>query len=52
LPMSSFSGEAASGASVTPSGTRLVSLVLLDQTAVHTAQEGKNTIFMDNLVIR
>lgn len=52
LPMSSFSGEPASASLGAPSGASLVSLVLLDQTAVHTAQEGKNTIFLDNLIIR
>jgi len=52
LPMSSFFSEPAASSPGAPNGASLFSLVLLDQTAVHTAQEGKNAIFVDNLIIR
>ena len=52
LSLSMFSGESASVSPGAPNGTDLASLVLLDQTAVHTAQEGNNAIFVDNLILR
>ncbi len=52
MPMKSFTGELDSASPGKPNGARLVSLLLLDQTAVHTAQEGKNAILVDNLIIR
>lgn len=50
VALNEFSDEG--GSSRTPSGTSLASLTLLDQTAVYTAQEGINAIFVDNLLIR
>jgi hypothetical protein len=47
-----FSDETNPGSSAAPSGESLAFLVLLDQTAVLTAQEGDNAIFVDNLVVR
>ncbi len=52
LSLSMFSDETNPGSSAAPSGESLAFLVLLDQTAVLTAQEGDNAIFVDNLVVR
>ena len=50
VPLTEFSDV--SDSKRAPSGANLVSLTLLDQTAVYTAQEGENAIFVDNLIIR
>jgi hypothetical protein len=52
LSLSMFSDETNPASPAAPSGESLAFLVLLDQTAVLTAQEGDNAIFVDNLVVR
>ena len=52
LPLSIFALEEDSEGSGTLNGANLEALFLVDQTALHTGQKGKNVILIDNLIIR